>query len=76
MVVAASKERTADFLVQLMFVPVALAFYASLVSHNWMPKSPFTAVAGELPAQLEVLVSSLFTIATWRGSYAALRPYI
>lgn len=60
----------------LMFVPVALAFYASLVSHNWMPKSPFTAVAGELPAQLEVLVSSLFTIATWRGSYAALRPYI
>jgi len=60
----------------LMFVPVALAFYASLVSHSWMPKGPFASSPGELPAQVEVLLASLFTISTWRAIYAGLRPYI
>ncbi len=61
-----------------MFVPVALACYASLVSHNWMPNTTFTASGNpsELPAQLEVLLAALFTVSSWRGIYAAVRPYI
>ncbi len=59
-----------------MFVPVALAFYAAGVSHAWMPKTPFTSSPGELPAQVEVLLASLFTVSTWRAIYAGLRPYI
>ena len=64
--------------VQIVFVPVALACYASMVSHSWMPKTAFVSSSqpGELPAQLEVLVASLFTISSWRGIYAGLRTYI
>ena len=65
-------------ILQVVFVPVVLACYASLVSHSWMPKTVFmpSSQPGELPAQLEVLVASLFTISSWRGIYAGFRTYI
>ena len=53
-----------------MFAPVALAGYASLIAHGYMPSQPFAPSQhlGELPAQLEVLVSAMFTVSAWRGN--------
>ena len=61
---------------QVMFAPVAVACYASLVSHRIIPSVAFTSKHGEMSPQLEVLLASLFTVSSWRGIYAGLRPFM
>ena len=65
---------------QALFAPIVLAAYASMVAHHWLPSEAFRTVANntypELPAQMEVILAALWTVACWRGIYSALRLYI
>ncbi|CAL8463210.1 g2744 [Coccomyxa elongata] len=61
-----------------LFVPTVLASYASMVTHNILDPAVLVSHATDtqLPAQLEVIFASLWSVASWRGIYAGLRPYI
>ncbi|CAK0784590.1 hypothetical protein CVIRNUC_007794 [Coccomyxa viridis] len=61
-----------------LFVPTVLAGYASMVTHHILDASLLVHHGSEhqLPAQLEVIFAALWSIASWRGVYAGLRPYI
>ncbi|EIE21334.1 hypothetical protein COCSUDRAFT_56557 [Coccomyxa subellipsoidea C-169] len=61
-----------------LFVPTVLASYASMVTHHILDPAVLVSHSSDaqLPAQLEVIFASLWSVASWRGIYAALRPYI
>ncbi|CAL5229541.1 g12888 [Coccomyxa viridis] len=61
-----------------LFVPTVLAGYASMVTHHVLDSSLLVqhGQSHQLPAQLEVIFASLWSVASWRGVYAGLRPYI
>eukprot|EP00884_Botryococcus_braunii_P018665 jgi/Botrbrau1/5482/Bobra.27_1s0025.1 len=59
------------------FVPTALATYASMVSHHWIDHSAFlpSGQGWELAPQVEVVVATFWTLISWRGIYTVVRPY-
>ncbi|BDA44565.1 hypothetical protein COCOBI_06-0410 [Coccomyxa sp. Obi] len=61
-----------------LFVPTVLASYASMVTHQILDPAVLVShtTDTQLPAQLEVIFASLWSVASWRGIYAGLRPYI
>lgn len=61
-----------------LFVPTVLASYASMVTHHFLDPSLLVQHSSEhqLPAQLEVIFAALWSVSSWRGVYAGLRPYI
>lgn len=63
---------------QALFVPAVLAGYAYMVSNHIMDADALIAHGkdAQLPAQLEVIFASLWSVGSWRGIYAAVRPYI
>ncbi|KAK9810509.1 hypothetical protein WJX72_012008 [[Myrmecia] bisecta] len=59
-----------------LFVPTALAAYASMVVHHLLDVDVIRQPASSpyaLPPELEVVMAVLWTVSSWRGIYAAYR---
>ena len=60
------------YLLQLLFVPTAMAMYACLVSQHLIDSGVFRVPPGaRVSPEGEVMIAALFTLMSWRGIYSS-----